>query len=125
MKQLKFFGQVDRRFTMTDEDPCYGSAFYLKAVQLVNIDGEYTDWIPLSKLYLSDYTEGKLLSIGKDKKEWIETKRKISDAYCSCINCLSKEYITPFKQVVALKIRYLGEPKDVSHVFHYYTPRNP
>ena len=121
--RTNFFGQAKGIFPGTPEDPRYGAAFYLEAVQLVNIDGEYTNWIPLTKLYISGYSEVDLLSVGKTVRDWVGTKRKMSDAYCDCLNKVTT--ITPFKQMVALKIRYLGEPKGVSHVFHYYAPRNP
>jgi len=121
MKQ-KFFGQTDGRFRMTDDEPNYNAAFYLVAVQLVNIDGDYTDWIPTTKLSFGGY-DG-LLSIGKNMNEWKQIKKKLSDIYSENINYLTKGKITPIKQMVALKIRYLGE-KDKEHVFHYYAPRNP
>ena len=124
-KTMRTFGQVESRFPATDGDPLFGTAFYLEAVQLENINGKYTDWIPLSKLWFNGYGEEDLLPIGKNMKEWINMKKKISEDYCEGLNWLTKGNITPFKQMVALKIRYLGEPKKVTHVFHYYAPRNP
>lgn len=125
MKQTTIFGQAEGRFSMTDTDPLFGTHFYLEAVQLVNIDGEYTDWLPLEKICLDRYTEETLIPVGNNQKEWIKKKREISDLYCDGINYLTKNNITPFKQMASLKIRYLGEPKGKSHVFHYYAPRNP
>lgn len=123
--RTNFFGQAKGRFLTTDEDPLFGAAFYLVAVQLVNFNGEYTDWVPVSKMCFDNYGEEDLLPIGKNTKEWVNMKKKISDEYCDSINCLVGDRIVPFKQMASLKIRYLGEPEKVTHVFHYYAPRNP
>ena len=115
-----YFGKRDGKFRSDSENPKYGTAFYLVAVQLENINREFTDWIPTSKIAVQNFTKDRLLPIGKNSKEWDSIKKEISDSYCTVLNSLLTNII-PYKEVVALKIRYLGE-KKATHVFHYYPP---
>lgn len=121
--EQRIFKRTKKRFQLTDLDPVFGSAFYLEAVQLVDIDGNFTDWVTLKKFSIVNYKRENLLPVGKNIKEWIKAKKQISDDYCVCLNQIFREKIIPFKQVVALKVRFLGEPKRISHIFHYTPPR--
>ena len=122
MKRTDYFEQVKKRFSSTDEDPLYGGTFYLEDVQLQDIEGDYTDWLTVDEFTFDKYYIDRPLLIGKDLYEWRRLRKQISDDYCEGLNKLMKGRITPFKQVVSLKIHYMGE-KGVSHVFNYNAPR--
>lgn len=123
LNQKKMFTRVKDRFHLTDIEPVYGKKFYLLAVQLVDVDGgefPFTEWITAERFSLNKY-RGKI-AVGKDYNEWTRIRKNISEDYTTILNQIRCERI-PFKEVVALKIRYVGE-KNTSHVFHY-TPRRP
>ena len=102
------------------EDPMYGQAFQIVAIQLESIDNDYTDWIEKGKINLcgvmidfSEYLKD-LRKMGENDREWKKMKEMISNDICEDLNKLfgmvSKK-ITPVKDIVAFKIRYIGDRK--------------
>lgn len=112
---------MDHKYPHT-EDPKYGQAFQIIAIQLESIDNDYTDWIEKGKIRLegemcidfSEYLKG-LRKMGKNDYEWKKMKNMISDEVCGDLNTLfgmTLKKITPVKDIVAYKIRYLGDPRS-------------
>jgi len=103
------------------EDPKYGQAFLIIAIQLESIDNDFTDWIEKGKIQLcggmeidfSEYLKG-LRKMGENDREWKKMKEMISDEVCGDLNTLfgmALKKITPVKDIVAFKIRYIGDRK--------------
>jgi hypothetical protein len=103
------------------EDPKYGQAFQIIAIQLESIDNDFTDWIEKGKIQLcggmeidfSEYLKG-LRKMGENDREWKKMKEMISDEVCGDLNTLfgmALKKITPVKDIVAFKIRYIGDRK--------------
>lgn len=103
------------------EDPKYGQAFQIIAIQLESIDNDFTDWIEKGKIQLcggmeidfSEYLKG-LRKMGENDREWKKMKEMISDEICKDLNTLfgmASKKITPVKDIVAYKIRYIGDRK--------------
>ena len=111
---------MDHKYGHT-EDPMYGQAFQIVAIQLESIDNDYTDWIEKGKIQLgggteidfSEYLKG-LRKMGENDREWKKMKEMISNDICGDLNTLfgmALKKITPVKDVVAYKIRYIGDRK--------------
>jgi hypothetical protein len=103
------------------EDPKYGQAFQIIAIQLESIDNDFTDWIEKGEIQLcggiqvdfSEYLKG-LRRMGENDREWKKMKEMISDEVCGDLNTLfgmALKKITPVKDIVAFKIRYIGDRK--------------
>jgi hypothetical protein len=102
------------------EDPMYGQAFQIVAIQSESIDNDYTDWIEKGKINLcgiqidfSEYLKG-LRKMGENDREWKKMKEMISNDICGDLNTLfgmASKKITPVKDIVAFKIRYIGDRK--------------
>jgi hypothetical protein len=112
---------MDHKYGHT-EDPMYGQAFQIMAIQLESIDNEFTDWIENGKVRLcggieidfSEYLKG-LRKMGENDREWKKMKEMISNDICGDLNTLfgmALKNITPVKDIVAFKIRYLGDPRS-------------
>lgn len=104
------------------EDPKYGQAFQIVAIQLESIDNYFTGWIGKGKIQLcsgmqvdfSEYLKG-LRKMGESDLEWKRMKKMISNDICGDLNKLfgmALKKITPVKDIVAFKIRYLGDPRS-------------
>ena len=94
----------DKKYYPTEEEPRYGECFQIKAIQTVkNIDGYYSKWI------LCNFDKNELIPVGKNWGEWRKRKQKISDDMCKIFNW-DKSIKVPIKDVVALKVHYLGDP---------------
>lgn len=104
------------------EDPKYGQPFQIVAIQLESIEkGKFTGWIENGKIPagggvfidFSDYLK-QIRKVGENDREVKRMKDKISDAICKDLNKLmemcSIATVTRVKDVVALKVHYLGEP---------------
>jgi hypothetical protein len=100
------------------EDPKYGQPFQILAIQLESIEKEFSSWIENGEIQFgdgisvsfSDYLN-KIRQVGED---WKKMKDKISDDICKDLNKLfemCEMTVTRVKDVVALKVHYLGEPK--------------
>jgi hypothetical protein len=111
---------LDQKYGHT-ESPKYGQAFQIVAIQLESIDNDYTDWIEKGKINLyggmtvdfSEYLKG-LRKMGENDREWKKMKEMISNDICGDLNTLfgmSSKKITPVKDIVAYKIRYIGDRK--------------
>ena len=111
---------LDHKYGHT-EDPKYGQAFQIMAIQLESIDNDYTDWIEKGKINLcsditidfSEYLKD-LRKMGENDREWKKMKEMISNDICGDLNTLfgmSSKKITPVKDIVAYKIRYIGDRK--------------
>ena len=103
------------------ENPKYGQAFQIMAIQLESISNDYTDWIERGKINLcsgmtidfSEYLKG-LRKMGENDREWKKMKEMISNDICGDLNTLfgmASKKITPVKDIVAYKIRYIGDRK--------------
>lgn len=95
----------NKRFYPTEEDPRYGKVFQVIDIQFEDIDRNYTGWTGIR------YADDRLLEIGKDWSQWKKNKSKISDDFTLGINSMMKKDATPYKDVVALKVHYLGDPR--------------
>jgi hypothetical protein len=104
------------------EDPKYGQPFQIQAIQLESIEREFTGWIEEGKISFgggecidfSDYLN-KLRKVGENDREVKKMKDRISDDVCEDLNKLFEMYsmdVTRVKDVVALKVHYLGERED-------------
>ena len=101
------------------EDPKYGQPFQIVAIQLESIDGKFTGWIedgeiPFGEgvIDFSDYLK-KIRKVGENDREVKKMKDKISDDISKDLNKLfemCEMTVTRVKDVVALKVHYLGEP---------------
>ena len=111
---------LDQKYGHT-EDPKYGQAFQIMAIQLKSINNDYTDWIEKGKIRLcggmtvdfSEYLKG-LRKMGENDREWKKMKEMISNDICGDLNTLfgmASKKITPVKDIVAYKIRYIGDRK--------------
>lgn len=110
---------LDQKYGHT-ESPKYGQAFQIMAIQLESINNDYTDWIEKGKIRLcgmtvdfSEYLKG-LRKMGENDREWKKMKEMISDEVCGDLNTLfgmALKKITPVKDIVAFKIRYIGDRK--------------
>ena len=111
---------MDHKYSHS-EDPKYGQAFQIVAIQLESIDNDFTDWIEKGKIRLcggiqidfSEYLKG-LRKMGENDREWKKMKEMISDEVCEDLNTLfgrTLKKITPVKDIVAFKIRYIGDRK--------------
>ena len=100
--------EENRRFYPTEEDPRYGQVFQIVEIQFQDIDRRFTGWI--GRTGNIKFTKRELIAVGKDWIEWKKNKRKISDKF---IELFDKLGITkaPLKEVVALKVHYLGDQK--------------
>lgn len=107
------------------EDPKYGQPFQILAVQLESIEKEFSDWIENGEIQFgdgisvsfSDYLN-KIRQVGED---WKKMKDKISDDICKDLNrildmCENLNNETRVKDVVAYKIHYVGDPKEVCQI---------
>jgi len=103
------------------EDPKYGQPFQIVALQLESIEGKFTGWIEEGEILFggdvsidfSDYLN-EIRKVGENDREVKRMKDKISDDICEDLNRLlemSSMTVTRVKDVVALKVHYLGEPK--------------
>lgn len=122
MGQRKWLGEkVMKQKYHHSEDPKYGQAFQIIAIQLESIDNDFTDWIEKGKIQLcggiqvdfSEYLKG-LRKMGENDREWKKMKEMISDEVCGDLNTLfgmALKKITPVKDIVAFKIRYIGDRK--------------
>ena len=110
------------------EDPKFGQAFQIMAIQFESIDGDYTDWIENGEIQFeskisissSDYLF-RMRKMGETNLEWMKMKNKISDELCGDINrlidmCTNLNDVTRVKDVVAYKIHYLGDKKGVYQI---------
>jgi len=111
---------LDQKYDHT-EDPKYGQAFQIVAIQLESIDNDFTDWIEKGKVRLcggmcidfSEYLKG-LRKMGENDREWKKMKEMISDEVCRDLNTMfgmAIKKITPVKDIAAFKIRYIGDHK--------------
>ena len=110
---------LDQKYGHT-ESPKYGQAFQIVAIQLESINNDYTDWIEKGKIRLcsmtvdfSEYLKG-LRKMGENDREWKKMKEMISNDICGDLNTLfgmASKKITPVKDIVAYKIRYIGDRK--------------
>lgn len=111
---------LDQKYGHT-EVPKYGQAFQIMAIQLESINNDYTDWIEKGKIRLcdgmmvdfSEYLKG-LRKMGENDREWKKMKEMISNDICEDLNTLfgmASKKITPVKDIVAYKIRYIGDRK--------------
>ena len=124
MRQKKFWlgTEVMNHKYYHSEDPKYGQPFQIMAVQLESIEkGKFTGWIEEGEILLgggvsisfSDYLN-KIRKVGENDKEVKKMKDKISDDICKDLNKvfeMCSMTVTRVKDVVALKVHYLGEPK--------------
>ena len=108
------------------EDPKYGQPFQILAVQLESIkQGKFSDWIENGEIQFgdgisvsfSDYLN-KIRLMGED---WKKMKERISDEICKDLNrildmCENLNNETRVKDVVAYKIHYVGDPKEVCQI---------
>lgn len=111
---------LDQKYGHT-EDPKYGQDFQIVAIQLESINNDYTDWIEKGKINLCggmtvDFSEylNKIRMVGENDREVKKMKNKISDDICKDLNKLIEMCsmtVTRVKDVVALKVHYLGEPR--------------
>lgn len=103
------------------EDLKYGQPFQIVAIQLESIEGKFTGWIKNGEFLFgggvcvdfSDYLN-ELRKVGENDREIKKMKNEISDIICKDLNNLleiSSMTATRVKDVVALKVHYLGEPK--------------
>ena len=104
------------------EDPKYGQPFQIVAIQLESIEREkFTRWIEKGEILFgrgvsvsfSDYLN-EIRKVGENDREVKKMKDKISDDICKDLNKLFEMCsmtVTRVKDVVALKVHYLGEPK--------------
>jgi len=97
--------KVNKRFYPTEEDPRYGCAFQVEDLQFITIDGDYTDWVGLC------YLDERLISVGKNWSEWKKNKKRISDEFTTDANKMINPKVTPYRDVVAIKVHYLGDPE--------------
>jgi len=110
---------LDQKYGHT-ESPKYGQAFQIVAIQLESINNDYTDWIEKGKIQcgcmtvdFSEYLKG-LRKMGENDREWKKMKEMISNDICGDLNTLigmASKKITPVKDIVAYKIRYIGGRK--------------
>lgn len=111
---------LDQKYGHT-KNPKYGQVFKIVAIQLKSIDNDYTDWIEKGKIQLcsditidfSEYLKG-LRKMGENDQEWKKMKEIISNDICGDLNMLfgmTSKKITPVKDIVAFKIRYIGDRK--------------
>ena len=130
MGQRKWLGtKVMKNKYHHSEDPKYGQAFQIIAVQFECIEREkFSDWIENGEIQFEDevsisFSEylNRMQKMGETDLEWKKMKRKISDDICQNINeifdmCKNLGNITRIKDVVAYKIHYFGDPKDVFQI---------
>jgi hypothetical protein len=111
---------IDHKYYRS-EDPKYGQPFQIVAIQLESIEKEkFTGWIEDGEIPFgggvidfSDYLK-KIRKVGENDREVKKMKDKISDDICKDLNKLFEMCsitVTRVKDVVALKVHYLGEPK--------------
>ena len=104
------------------EDPKYGQPFQIVAIQLESIEREkFTGWIENGEIMFGenegiDFSEylNRIRKVGENDREVKRMKDKISDDICKDLNKLfemCEMTVTRVKDVVALKVHYLGEPK--------------
>ena len=117
---------VDHKYYRS-EDPKYGQPFQVVAIQLESIEkGKFTGWIEDGEILFgggvsvsfSDYLK-KIRKVGENDREVKRMKDKISDDICRDLNKLlemSSMTVTRVKDVVALKVHYLGEPKGENQI---------
>lgn len=126
MEQKEWLGtRVMKHKYYHSEDPKYGWAFQIVAVQFESIENEkFSDWIEEGDIQFGDgisinfydYLK-KLRKMGKTYVEWKKMKDLISDDLCRDINrmldiCTNLGKITRVKDVVAYKVHYLGDSKN-------------
>ncbi len=107
-RKRELWPTVEKKYTWTEENPRYGQAFQLVAIQLENIDRELKDWLDV------EYTDNRLIKVGKDWFEYKKMKNKLSDEWVENLNHMITG--TPFKDVVALKVHYFGDKPNIYHI---------
>jgi hypothetical protein len=130
MGQRKWLGmKVMKDKYHHSEDPRYGRSFQIKAIQFESIEKEkFSSWIEDGEIQFgggitisfSDYLK-RMRKMGKTNLEWKIMKNKMSDAICRDLNrlvdmCTNLNEITRVKDVVAYKVHYFGDPKEVYQI---------
>jgi len=130
MGQRKWLGtKVMKNKYHHSEDPKYGQAFQIIAVQFESIEKEkFSDWIEDGEIQFgsgisisfSEYLN-RLQKMGETDSEWKKMKNKISDDLCRNLNgilgmCTNLNKVTRIKDVVAYKVHYLGDQKGVYQI---------
>ena len=129
MGQSKWLGEkVMKQKYHHSENPRYGWSFQIKAIQFESIERKFSSWIEDGEiqfgegitLSFSDYLK-KMRKMGKTNLEWKKMKDKISDDICRDFNlladiCTNINGVTRVKDVVAYKVHYFGDPKDVYQI---------
>lgn len=100
----------NKRFYPTEEDPRYGRVFQIVDIQFIDIDRNFTGWTGIR------YSDDRLLEVGKNWGQWKINKSKISDDFTSGINSIMRKDSIPFREVVAIKAHYLGDPRGVYQI---------
>ena len=91
-----------KRFWPSEENPRYGEAFQIVAVQMVTIEREFTEWIPIQ------WKRGRIEPVGKDWFEWRKNKTAISEELTKFFNSSGRTG-DPYREMVAMKIHYFGD----------------
>lgn len=89
------------------EDPKYNEKFIITGIQVETIDRQFSELLPIR---LEKEDVDLVFEIGKDWREWRRNKQKISDLLCSNLN---RGLSVPWKDVVALEVRYFLTTKKV------------
>ena len=86
------------------EDPLFGHNFVIKGIQVETIDREFSEMMSIE---LHKDNKEVIFQVGKNIQEWRKNKQKISDFVCNDFN---RHLITPWKDVVALEVKYVLMP---------------
>lgn len=112
------------------EDPRYGDRFKIIGIQLVDIDGNYTEMMNFEVMDKDDASVPMFFKVGGTWGEWRKQKEALSDKITTGLNnnrlngweAERKRAMAPFlagpkpinfRDVVALKVKYFGDRQAV------------
>lgn len=114
----------NKRIWPTNEEPEFNKRFIILGIQIVDIDGNYSDMFEFGLRDNNDPDKPKKFEVGSNFRQWMMNKRKISDELVRSMNAgfqrsRDREKKLPFflqrpvaenwKEVVAFKIKYVDD----------------
>lgn len=115
----------NKRIWPTNEEPEFNKKFIILGIQVVDIDGNYSDMFEFKLMKNGDPDVPRKFEVGSNFRQWMINKKKISDELVRNTNIgfqksRNREKKLPFylqrpvaenwKDVVAFKIKYVDDP---------------
>lgn len=114
----------NKRIWPTNEEPEFNKRFTILGIQIVDINGNYSDMFEFNLRDNEDPDKPRKFEVGSNFRQWMTNKRKISDELVRSTNIglqrsRDREKKLPFylqrpiaenwKEVVAFKIKYTDD----------------